>query len=242
MNAVPPLPLQDLGQLIQDGRQPSKGKPALLLALVAEAALIGLLLWESNRSTPPPPPALPPMTLQLVQPEPPKPLPPAPPKPKPTPTPPRQVAPKPTSRPIVRPVPRPTLAPIKTVTPPSPLPSPVQAPPPPPVKETPPPSPPPVSAAVKADYLVQVKGAIQAAVHFPEAARMLGQSGKVLVRFYLQDGRVSRVSIVQKGSLDDFNAAALAAVRQAKLPPVPAGLQGKSFDLQVWVAFVLHDS
>ena len=58
MNAVPPLPLQDLGQLIQDGRQPSKGKPALMLALVAEAALIGLLLWESNRSTPPPPPAL----------------------------------------------------------------------------------------------------------------------------------------------------------------------------------------
>ena len=230
MNAAPPLPLQDLGQLIQDVRQPSKGKPALLLALVAEAALIGLLLWESNRSTPPPPPALPPMTLQLVQPEPPKPLPPAPPKPKPTP------------RPILRSAPRPTLAPIKTVTPPSPLPSPVQAPPPPPVKETPPPSPPPVSAAVKADYLVQVKGAIQAAVHFPEAARMLGQSGKVLVRFYLQDGRVSRVSIVQKGSLDDFNAAALAAVRQAKLPPVPAGLQGKSFDLQVWVAFVLHDS
>ena len=230
MNAAPPLPLQALGRLIQGGRQPSKGKPALLLALVAEAALIGLLLWESNRSTPPPPPALPPMTLQLVQPEPPKPLPPAPPKPKPTP------------RPILRPVPRPTPAPIKTVTPPSPLPSPVQAPPPPPVKETPPPSPPPVSAAVKADYLAQVKGAIQAAVHFPEAARMLGQSGKVLVRFYLQDGRISRVSIVQKGSLDDFNAAALAAVRQAKLPPVPAGLQGKSFDLQVWVEFVLHDS
>ncbi len=230
MNAAPPLPLQDLGRLIQGGRQPSKGKPALLLALVAEAALIGLVLWESNRSTPPPPPALPPMTLQLVQPEPPKPLPPAPPKPKPTP------------RPILRPVPRPTPAPIKTVTPPSPLPSPVQAPPPPPVKETPPPSPPPVSAAVKTDYLAQVKGAIQAAVHFPEAARMLGQSGKVLVRFYLQDGRVSRVSIVQKGSLDDFNAAALAAVRQAKLPPVPAGLQGKSFDLQVWVEFVLHDS
>ncbi len=230
MNAAPPLPLQDLGQLIQDGRQPSKGKPALLLALVAEAALIGLLLWESNRSTPPPPPALPPMTLQLVQPEPPKPLPPAPPKPKPTP------------RPILRSAPRPTPAPIKTVTPPSPLPSPVQAPPPPPVKETPPPSPPPVSAGVKTDYLAQVKGAIQAAVHFPEAARMLGQSGKVLVRFYLQDGRVSRASIVQKGSLDDFNAAALAAVRQAKLPPVPAGLQGKSFDLQVWVEFVLHDS
>lgn len=230
MNAVPPLPLQDLGQLIQDVRQPSKGKPALLLALVAEAALIGLLLWESNRSTPPPPPALPPMTLQLVQPEPPKPLPPAPPKPKPTP------------RPILRSAPRPTPAPIKTVTPPSPLPSPVQAPPPPPVKETPPPSPPPVSAGVKTDYLAQVKGAIQAAVHFPEAARMLGQSGKVLVRFYLQDGRVSRASIVQKGSLDDFNAAALAAVRQAKLPPVPAGLQGKSFDLQVWVEFVLHDS
>lgn len=230
MNAAPPLPLQDLGQLIQDVRQPSKGKPALLLALVAEAALIGLLLWESNRSTPPPPPALPPMTLQLVQPEPPKPLPPAPPKPKPTP------------RPILRSAPRPTPAPIKTVTPPSPLPSPVQAPPPPPVKETPPPSPPPVSAGVKTDYLAQVKGAIQAAVHFPEAARMLGQSGKVLVRFYLQDGRVSRASIVQKGSLDDFNAAALAAVRQAKLPPVPAGLQGKSFDLQVWVEFVLHDS
>ncbi|MEL5848012.1 MAG: energy transducer TonB [Candidatus Igneacidithiobacillus chanchocoensis] len=135
----------------------------------------------------------------------------------------------------------PQAAPVKEVLPPSPLPSPVQAPPAPPVPPTPPP-PAPVNPAVKADYLAQVKGAIQAAVHFPDAARMLGQGGRVQVAFTLQNGQIIGLRILQKGSMEAFDNAALAAVRSAHLPPVPAELRGKVYQLELWVEFVLHDN
>jgi protein TonB len=95
---------------------------------------------------------------------------------------------------------------------------------------------------VKADYLAQVKGAIQAAVHFPETARMLGQGGRVQVAFTLQNGQIISLRILQKGSMEAFDSAALAAVRSAHLPPVPAALRGKVYQLELWVEFVLHDN
>ncbi|WP_308388024.1 energy transducer TonB [Acidithiobacillus sp. AMEEHan] len=233
--------LRGLGDLIKaQSPRPTAGR-ALLLAAVAEAVLIGLSAWESAQQRTPPP-ALPPMQLQLVKEEPPKPTPPAPKPPVPTlPKPAPKPTPKPQPRPLPRPAPRPTPTPVREVLPPSPLPSPVQAPPAPPVKPAPPP-PAPANPAVKADYLAQVKGAIQAAVHFPDAARMLGQGGRVQVEFTLQDGVITSLHILQKGSMDSFNSAALSAVRDARLPPVPAELKGKRFQLELWVEFVLHDN
>ncbi|MCE5360597.1 MAG: TonB family protein [Acidithiobacillus sp.] len=211
--------------VILQGQQPRPKKAlALALAIGAEVLLIGAVVWESEQRQPPPPAALPPMQLQLIQPETPKPTPPTP---------------KPVPRPTPRPAPQ--TAPVKEVLPPSPLPSPVQAPPAPVVPPAPPP-PAPVNPAVKADYLAQVKGAIQAAVHFPDAARMLGQGGRVQVAFTLQNGQISGLRILQKGSMEAFDSAALAAVRSAQLPPVPAELRGKVYQLELWVEFVLHDN
>ncbi|MBU2753317.1 TonB family protein [Acidithiobacillus sp. CV18-2] len=236
--------LRGLGNLIQAQSPRPAGGRALLLAAVAEAILIGVIVWETAQQRTPPPPALPPMQLQLVKEEPPKPTPPAPkppvstpPKPTPKPT------PKPQPRPLPHPAPRPkpAPAPVREVLPPSPLPSPVQAPPAPPVTPTPPP-PAPANPAVKADYLAQVKGAIQAAVHFPDAARMLGQGGRVQVEFTLQDGVITGLRILRKGSMDSFNSAALSAVREARLPALPPELKGKRFQLELWVEFVLHSN
>ncbi|WP_312263431.1 TonB family protein [Candidatus Igneacidithiobacillus taiwanensis] len=228
--------------VILQGQQPRPKKAlALALAIGAEVLLIGAVVWESEQRQPPPPAALPPMQLQLIQPETPKPTPPTP---KPVKV---KETPKPTPKPVPKPVPRPTprpapqTAPVKEVLPPSPLPSPVQAPPAPVVPPAPPP-PAPVNPAVKADYLAQVKGAIQAAVHFPDAARMLGQGGRVQVAFTLQNGQISGLRILQKGSMEAFDSAALAAVRSAQLPPVPAELRGKVYQLELWVEFVLHDN
>jgi protein TonB len=224
--------------------EPQTQRKAWILAILAEATLLGLALWQAQSSTPPPA-AMPPMQLELVQE--PKPLPPAPPPPKPTPTPPKPTpkpVPKPTPKPVPRPTPKPEPAPkpVREALPPSPLPSPVQAPPPQPVPQTPPPPPaPPANPAVKADYRALVKGAIQAAVRYPEAARMLGEQGRVLVHFDLRNGVVSRAYIVRKGSLEAFDSAALAAVRDARMPPTPAELKNENFSFDVEVEFVLRN-
>ncbi len=71
---------------------------------------------------------------------------------------------------------------------------------------------------------------------------MLGQGGRVLVAFTLANGRITDPRILRKDNLDYFNPAALAAVREAQLPPVPKELQGKVYQLEVWVEFVLRDN
>ncbi len=214
------------------------GYKALWLAVIIEAAFVALLIWKSTGQTPPPAAMNAPVTISLVTPSPPKPLPPIP-KPKVQPQPRPQPRPVPQPRPLSHPV---TKQPKQVSVPPSPLPSPVQA----PVPKTvvtspPPPSAAPVSPAVREDYLAQVKGAIQAAVHFPEAAKMLGENGRVLLRFTLYDGQISAVKILQKGGMSAFDAEAVAALHNARLPVVPAGLKSKYFDLNVWVEFRLRD-
>ncbi|WP_368356531.1 energy transducer TonB [Acidithiobacillus sulfurivorans] len=210
-----------------------------MIAAAIESVFVALLIWKSTEQTPPPAAINAPVTISLVPPTPPKPLPPMP-KPQ------VQPQPKPVPRPVPRPLPRPVPHPVaeqqaKLPLPPTPMPSPVQAPTPKAVA-TPPPPPPsaaPVSPAVREDYLAQVKGAIQAAVHFPESAKMLGENGRVQLHFILHAGQIGGVSITQKGSMGAFDTAAIAALRDAHLPAVPASLKNKSFDLSIWVEFKL---
>lgn len=228
--------LRPLGNLVKAPSGNGNFK-ALVIAAAIESALVALLIWKSTEQTPPPAAINAPVTISLVPPTPPKPL---PPMPKP------QVQPKPVPRPVPRPLPRPVPHPVaeqqeKLPVPPTPQPSPVQAPAPKSVV-TPPPPPPsatPVSPAVREDYLAQVKGAIQAAVHFPESAKMLGENGRVQLHFSLHNGQISGVKIMQKGSMGAFDTAAMAALHDARLPAVPAGLKDKTFDLSIWVEFKL---
>ncbi|MHB8201771.1 MAG: energy transducer TonB [Acidithiobacillus sp.] len=231
--------LRPLGELVKAPGS-NGGYKALLLAAVIEAVFVALLIWKSTEQTPPPAAVIAPVTISLVPPSPPKPLPPLPkpkvqpqPKPEPRPVPRPKRQPQPASHPVAEP-------PEKLPLPQTPMPSSVQAPatkaavtPP------PPPSAVPASPAVREDYLAQVKGAIQAAVQFPESAKMLGENGRVLLRFTLHDGQIRAVKIMQKGSMSAFDTAAVAALHDARLPVVPAGLKDKNFDLNVWVEFRL---
>jgi protein TonB len=230
--------LRPLGSLVK--APGGKGNlKALVIAAAIESAFVAVLIWQSATQTPPPAAINAPVTISLVPPAPPKPLPPTP-KPKVQPKP----VPRPTPRPTPRPVPHPVAKPQEKIpVPPSPLPSPVQAPAPKVIATPPPPpqSPAPVSPAVREDYLAQVKGAIQAAVRFPESAKMLGENGRVQLHFFLHNGQISEVKIMQKGSMSAFESAAIAALRNARLPTVPAGLKDKSFDLSIWVEFKLSD-
>ena len=229
-----------LSHLLQEQQASPQGRKALLFAIGVEILLAVLLLWESGQHKTIPPAAMPPMQLQLISERktpvvPPKPV--AIPLPK---RPPPKPMAKPTPQPQARPQPVPT--PIKQTLPPSLLPSPVQAPPAPSAVPPPPAPPSPPNPAIEAEYLARVKGAIQSAVRFPDSAKMLGQGGRVQVEFHLQNGLITALRIFQKGSMDSFNNAAMAAVREAHLPPIPVELRGKSFTLELWVEFVLHDN
>lgn len=229
-------------------RLPGEGKAmqqALGLAFLVEILALAALFYSIHHQHPVQA-ALPPMQITLATPEPPaKPVTPPTPTPKPkTEEPPKPVLRKMAPKPHPQPTPTPTPTPpqrIKEMLPPSPLPSPVAAP---PTQETPTPAPPsssPVDPAVREDYLSQVKGAIQAAVHFPGVARMLGETSRVRVRFHLLHGHVSQIDILKKGAMGAFDEAALAAVRNARIPPPPATLAGKDFQLTVWVEFQLEN-
>ncbi len=169
------------------------------------------------------------------------------PPPRPAPPPER---PRPSVRHRVRPVPRPALRPVPAVS---------IAP------ATPPAAPPaaiPVSAAsspsagggafhpartagavavpgraVLQDYLRRVHGLLQAHLLYPQAARSLGLSGVVVVRFTITaDGRVGAASLAVVGGVDAplLRQEALAAVRAVQpLPPPPRA----PMTVQVPVAF-----
>ena len=86
-----------------------------------------------------------------------------------------------------------------------------------------------------------MKAAIQSAVRYPAAARMMGESGRVKVTFMLRDGVAEDVRVIVPGITAAFNDAALAAVRAAAIPAPPASLAGKNMGLTVWVEFNLHE-
>ena len=86
-----------------------------------------------------------------------------------------------------------------------------------------------------------MRAAIQAALHYPESARMAGMSGRIRVAFRYRDGVVSNVSVVVSSGMGLLDRAAVAAVRDAAYPkPEPAFL-GKTLSEQLWVTFNLDD-
>ena len=58
-----------------------------------------------------------------------------------------------------------------------------------------------------------MRAAIQAALHYPESARMAGMSGRTRVAFRYRDGVVSNVSVVVSSGMGLLDRAAVAAVR-----------------------------
>lgn len=225
-------------------KEPDSGRRWVVstaLALGIEALALGALAWFLSRPpAPPPPPA--PVEITLAQPKPvPKVVPPKPqPKPKPVP---RHI-PRPRPHPVVHPKPLPP-PPLPRIQPP---PAPVAAARP-AMPVTPPPAPPPQpkapkpdSAAVKATFESLLREAIQDAVQYPEAARLMHLEGRVLVSFHFLDGQVSQVRVVTSSTMPPLDRAALRAVRAAPYPATPAVLAGHLMDFTIWVRFKLSDN
>lgn len=85
-----------------------------------------------------------------------------------------------------------------------------------------------------------MRAAIQAALHYPESARMAGMAGRTRVGFRYRDGSVSDVTLITSSGSGMLDRAALAAVRDAAYPiPEPAQM-GRTLDEQLWVTFNLN--
>ncbi|WP_217478150.1 energy transducer TonB, partial [Paraburkholderia solisilvae] len=126
---------------------------------------------------------------------------------------------------------------------PAPLPAPAE-----PQPSTPPtaaPPPPPAATAAPAgpspSFEGALRAAIEAALRYPEAARMAGMSGRTRVAFRYRDGAVSDVSVVISSGVGVLDRAALAAVRDANCPKPEPAFAGKTLSEQLWVNFNLND-
>ena len=108
----------------------------------------------------------------------------------------------------------------------------------------PPPPPPlaaPAAAAPTASFEGALRAAIQAALRYPESARMAGMSGRTRVAFQYRDGVVSDVNVVVSSGIGLLDRAALAAVREAAYPKPEPAFVGKTLSEQLWVTFNLDD-
>jgi periplasmic protein TonB len=85
-----------------------------------------------------------------------------------------------------------------------------------------------------------MRAAIQAALHYPESARMAGMAGRARVRFLYRDGGVLDVTLVTSSGSGMLDRAALAAVRDAAYPKPEAAQMGKTLEEQLWVTFNLN--
>ncbi len=97
-------------------------------------------------------------------------------------------------------------------------------------------------AGAKADQHVaevlegRIRSAVQAAVHCPAAARMMGQSGKAGVAFDYRDGAVAGgLQLARSSGVPMLDTAALTAVRDAHYPAAPPEVVNQVLHLLVWV-------
>jgi periplasmic protein TonB len=218
------------------------------VALGVELVLLGIGWALLGHKSVAPPPERPPTLLSLTSAPAPHPAPvaaPAPPTPKPPPPVPQPRRAEPVHRaahaapprPVTEP-PRPTPAPSAAPLPaPSPAAVPTDAVPPP----APAPAPAPAPTGPSPDFASKVRAAIQAALHYPESARMAGISGRTRVAFQYRDGAVSDETVVVSSGVALLDRAALAAVRDADYPRPEPAFAGKTLSEQLWVNFNLDD-
>jgi protein TonB len=212
---------------------------AAVLALIVEVALLTGTAWLVTRPTRSPVSReeiqLELTTLPPV--EAPKPPDPVPPKVEPAKPEPQKMQVKPVPRKLVPPPPP---VPVKTAPPPS---GPVgavasdfaEAPPAPPVEPV------PVRSAPKPDvtdlFQAEARAAVQAALRYPNAARIRKLTGQSRVGFDYRDGQVSNARIVTSSGYDILDDAAINALNSASLPAPPQDLAGHLLKLTIAVNF-----
>ncbi len=84
-----------------------------------------------------------------------------------------------------------------------------------------------------------VHQAVQNALVYPNAARLMHREGRARVRFEYTHNAVSGVAVAQSSGLSSLDSAAAAAVMRAAIPPPPPELASQTHSLTLWVNFSL---
>lgn len=93
------------------------------------------------------------------------------------------------------------------------------------------------TAAREASLEARIRDAIQAAVHYPATARMMGLTGRARVQLDYRAGAVINPSLAQSAGMAVLDDAAMAAARTAHYPPAPPEVGQRLLRLLVWVEF-----
>ncbi|HXP96834.1 MAG TPA: TonB family protein, partial [Telmatospirillum sp.] len=145
----------------------------------------------------------------------------------------------------IKPEPRkpapPRPAPAKTAAPPlgpvSNVPSDFAAPPPAPPVEPAPVARAEVRSAALDLFQLQARAAVQAALRYPNAARIRKLTGQCRLGFDYRNGQVSNAHIVTSSGYDILDDAAVAALSNAVLPAAPPDMAGHLLKLTIAVVF-----
>ena len=97
---------------------------------------------------------------------------------------------------------------------------------------------PPAERQAEDQLRSHIHDAVQAALHYPAAARMMGLTGKAGVAFAYRDGAVvGAVQVERSAGMAMLDDAAIAAVRSAHYPKPPPALANRVLPLLIWVEF-----
>ncbi len=89
---------------------------------------------------------------------------------------------------------------------------------------------PPSNPSLESSYANQVRQELEQRKNYPAPARILGQSGRVLLQFEVRrDGTVANFTLLEKSPFPSLNQAALDLLQSLKLPPIPQELQKVSW-------------
>jgi protein TonB len=150
----------------------------------------------------------------------------------------------PPPKPIVKPPPKPVrrhleqAAPSPTPTSSQPTPAAIAAP---QTAYAPTPVPAPVpSSEVSPGYRALLSAWLDSHKRYPDSARQRGEEGRAILRFAVdRSGRVLSFAVAQSSGFPDIDASIEEMMRNATLPPFPAGMTQQRIDVSVTIRFSL---
>jgi periplasmic protein TonB len=86
-------------------------------------------------------------------------------------------------------------------------------------------------------FQARLRDAVQAAVRYPNAARIMGLRGHVRLGFGYLDGTISNPHVVQSSGQKMLDEAALTALNSTSFPAPPPELKGHPLNLEIVVTF-----
>ncbi len=93
------------------------------------------------------------------------------------------------------------------------------------------------NADQEAAFEARIREAVQAAVRYPVAARMMGLTGRARVELAYRTGVVTNVALAQSAGSPMLDEAAMTAARTAHYPPAPPDMGEHLLRFLIWVEF-----